>query len=65
LLVAPDGTVITFTATPARQGLARVEKIQREVTRFVLSINGDQKRMDLSDGKHGVLGRPGGSGEMI
>ncbi len=39
-LVAPDGAWITITATPARHGPAGVEKIQGEVTGFLLSVNG-------------------------
>jgi L-ascorbate metabolism protein UlaG (beta-lactamase superfamily) len=39
-VVAPDGTTITITATPARHGPAGIEKIQGEVTGFILSIKG-------------------------
>ena len=40
-VLTPDGTEITITATPARHGPAGIEKIQGEVTGFILSVNGE------------------------
>ena len=42
-LTAPDGTVITITATPARHGPAGIEKIAGDVIGFVLTINDGSK----------------------
>jgi L-ascorbate metabolism protein UlaG (beta-lactamase superfamily) len=39
-VVTPDGTEIIITATPARHGPAGIEKIQGEVTGFLLSVKG-------------------------
>jgi L-ascorbate metabolism protein UlaG (beta-lactamase superfamily) len=39
-LVAPDGSEITVTATPARHGPAEIEKIYGEVTGFILLVKG-------------------------
>jgi L-ascorbate metabolism protein UlaG (beta-lactamase superfamily) len=39
-VVTPDGTEIIITATPARHGPAGIEKIQGEVTGFILSVKG-------------------------
>jgi hypothetical protein len=41
-VLAPDGTEITITATPARHGTAGIEKINGEVTGFILSIKGEK-----------------------
>ncbi len=38
----PDGTTIAITSTPARHGPAGIEKIQGEVTGFVLSVEGKE-----------------------
>ena len=40
-VLTPDGTEITITATPARHGPAGIEKIQGEVTGFILSVKGE------------------------
>ncbi|MBC7935563.1 MAG: MBL fold metallo-hydrolase [Rhizobacter sp.] len=40
-VVTPDGTEIIITATPARHGPAGIEKIQGEVTGFILLIKGE------------------------
>lgn len=37
-LTAPDGTVITITATPARHGPAGIEKIAGDVIGFILTV---------------------------
>jgi L-ascorbate metabolism protein UlaG (beta-lactamase superfamily) len=39
----PDGEEIIITATPARHGPAGIEKIQGDVTGFVLSVRGEKK----------------------
>jgi L-ascorbate metabolism protein UlaG (beta-lactamase superfamily) len=41
-IIASNGTTITITATPARHGPAGIEKIQGEVTGFVLSVKGER-----------------------
>ena len=41
-IVTPDGTTIEITSTPARHGPAGIEKIQGEVTGFVLSVKGKE-----------------------
>jgi len=40
-VITPDGTAISITATPARHGPAGIEKIQGEVTGFILSVKGE------------------------
>ena len=42
-VVTPGGREITITATPARHGPAGIEKIQGDVTGFLLSIEGEKK----------------------
>ncbi|MEO5891469.1 MAG: MBL fold metallo-hydrolase [Ferruginibacter sp.] len=42
-IVTPDGTNIEITSTPARHGPAGIEKIQGEVTGFILSVKGKEK----------------------
>jgi L-ascorbate metabolism protein UlaG (beta-lactamase superfamily) len=41
-LTAPDDSIITITATPARHGPAGIEKIAGDVIGFVVSIRGGQ-----------------------
>jgi L-ascorbate metabolism protein UlaG (beta-lactamase superfamily) len=40
IVLTPEGTEIIVTATPARHGPAGIEKIQGEVTGFILSLKG-------------------------
>jgi L-ascorbate metabolism protein UlaG (beta-lactamase superfamily) len=39
-VIAPDGTWITITATPARHGPAGIESLQGEVTGFIITVAG-------------------------
>ena len=41
-VTAPDGSIITITATPARHGPAGIEPIAGEVIGFVLSVKGPE-----------------------
>ncbi|GAB3770011.1 hypothetical protein GCM10028818_07090 [Spirosoma horti] len=41
--MTPDGTILDITATPARHSPAGTEKIQGDVTGFLLSIKGEQE----------------------
>jgi L-ascorbate metabolism protein UlaG (beta-lactamase superfamily) len=43
VVATPDGREIIITATPARHGPAGIEKIQGEVSGFVLSVKGGKK----------------------
>lgn len=47
-MLTPDGTTIEITSTPARHGPAGIEKLQGEVTGFILSVKEKEKeKFDL------------------